>query len=77
MRNIAIIIKIMIMMITIVFITILNSFLITLIPWMLNSIQVALDDKLNIDLNLNLDDNNDDNYIRNQFSQVTIFFEYF
>ena len=44
---------------------------------MLNSIQVALDDKLNIDLNLNLDDNNDDNYIRNQFSQVTIFFEYF
>ena len=56
MRNKAIIIKIMIMimMITIIFITILNSFLITLIPWMSNSIEVALDDNLNIDLDLNL-----------------------
>ena len=62
-------IMIMIMIITIIFITILNSFLITLIPWMLNSIEVALDDYLNIDLNLNLDNDN----IRNQFSQVTIF----
>ena len=54
MRNIAIIMKIMIMimMITIIFITILNSFLITIIPWMLNSIEVALDDNINIDLNL-------------------------
>ena len=56
MRKIAIIIKIMIMimMITIIFINILNSFLITLIPWMSNSIEVALDDNLNIDLDLNL-----------------------
>ena len=61
-------IMIMIMIITIIFITILNSFLITLIPWMLNSIEVALDDYLNLDLNL------DDNNIRSQFSQVTIFF---
>ena len=51
MRNKA---MIMIMMITIIFITILNSFLITLIPWMLNSIEVALDDNINIDLNLDL-----------------------
>ena len=56
MRKIAIIIKtmIMIMMITFNFITILNLFLITIIPWMLNSIEVALDDNINIDLNLNL-----------------------
>ena len=70
MRKIAIIMKIMIMimMITFNFLTILNLFLITLIPWMLNSIEVALDDYLNLDLNL------DDNNIRSQFSQVTIFF---